>query len=89
MEMEEMIDKFKELMPNIKINTQPETSLKKLLEYEKEYSMNTEDALELYIKLDEEVHHDDRYKYLCQWVSELSIYRIHKGDKSLINHINN
>lgn len=85
--MEDLINKFKEMIPNIRINNQPETSYNKLIDYEKEYNMNTSDALELYIKLDEEVHHDDKFIYLCEWISQLNTYRIHKGDESLINHI--
>lgn len=85
--MEDLINKFKELMPNIQINSQPETSFSKILEYEKQYNMNTKDALQLYINLDEEVHHNDRFAYLCEWISQLNIYRIHKGNELLINTI--
>lgn len=81
----DILERFKQLVPNANIKIEPESSLKELLALEKEYSMNTSDAVNLRIVLDEEVYMNEQYHYLYEWESLYRTYKLFKGDESLIN----
>lgn len=86
-EISEIINKFKEILPESNFKIEPESSLNELLQLETKYNMNTNDAIKLYVELDEEVHFSDKYNYLLHWINEFRTYEIFKGDLTLINKI--
>lgn len=85
--IEETLDLFRTHYPDIPINEQPKTSLGILLKFEKTYGMNTSEAINKRIALDEAVHHQEEYAYLVQWESAYHTFLIHKGDVSKLNKL--
>lgn len=83
----EMVERFKRLTPNINIKTQPESALKELIEFEKNYNMNTNEAMQLMDSIGEKIHFNDDYIYLRNWYLIYRTYGLFNGDDSLINTI--
>lgn len=81
----DMTIKLKQLSPRSNFYQEPEYSFNKIIEYENKYNMNTRDALDLYFKLDEEIHFNSRYHYLWDWINEYESYEFFDGDMSKIN----
>lgn len=78
----DMLSKLKELLPDAQIRHQPETSLHVLLELEERFSLNTISVFEDYVhgketKLPRNV--------VDTWMTEFRIFKMHKGDISLLN----
>ena len=82
-DIQRIIAEFQSISPNVKIQKQPETALRKLLEFEKTYQLNTIDIFNRNIieqtNIEESILED--------WKQAFNNFSIHKGDFSKINSV--
>lgn len=83
-EFDTIISQFKDLVPNLKIRQQPAASLKKLLEFENQFQINT-----VFVINEDTIIGDTKIKkeILQEWIDTFRIFDMHNGNMSKINHI--
>lgn len=82
-DIQSIIAEFQSISPNVKIQKQPETALRQLLEFEKTFQLNTIDIFNRNIieqtNIEESILED--------WKQAFNTFSIHKGDLSKINSV--
>lgn len=78
-----MLNQFKELVPNVQINKQPQTSQAILLEFEDTFQINTNNIFNTVLIEKTKITND----ILEKWKTTYNIFLIHKGKVEEINHI--
>ena len=80
--MNDLIKKFKELMPNKEIRQEPETATNMLVQFEKEFNINTTDV----INEKQDISYIPK-EIVADWKLNYRIFTIMKGSLIKINHI--